>query len=40
MFKDIVKPQVDETFKFAVVIVASVFLIITIAVSYEITQLI
>lgn len=40
MFKDIVRPKVDETFKFAIAIVASVFLIIFASVSYEITRLI
>ncbi|MDP1619454.1 MAG: hypothetical protein Q8L11_00830 [Candidatus Moranbacteria bacterium] len=38
MFKDVKNPKSDEALKFAFTIIASVFLIITIAISYEITQ--
>lgn len=40
MFKDVTDPKADEMFKFAVAVVASVFLIVVIAASYEITNLI
>ena len=39
MFKDVSTPKMDEMFRFAAIIVASVFVIITIAASYEITYL-
>ena len=38
MFKDVENPRQDEMFKFAVTIVASIFLTIIIAASYEITR--
>jgi len=38
MFKDVAKPKVDETFKFAFAIIASVFITIAIAISYDITH--
>lgn len=39
MFQDVSAPKMDEMFRFVVIVVASVFLVITIAASYEITQL-
>ena len=38
MFKDVQNPKQDEMFKFAIAIVASVFIVVAIAASYEITQ--
>lgn len=38
MFKDVTNPKAEEIFKFAFAIIASVFLIITVAVSYEISR--
>jgi hypothetical protein len=40
MFEDVSAPKMDEMFRFAAIIVASIFVIITVAVSYEITRLI
>ncbi|MDO8241110.1 MAG: hypothetical protein Q7T51_03990 [Candidatus Moranbacteria bacterium] len=40
MLKDVKKPEQDELFKFALAIIISVFLIVVVSVSYEITQLI
>jgi hypothetical protein len=39
MFKNVSAPKIDETFRFAAIVVASVFLIVVIAASYEIAQL-
>lgn len=40
MFQDVSAPKMDEIFRFAAIIVASVFVIIIIIASYEITHLI
>jgi len=40
MFKDVRAPKIDEMFRFAATVVVIVFLIVTVAISYEINQLI
>lgn len=40
MFKNVREPKIDETFKFAVIILAFVFLVVIVAISYAITQII
>jgi len=39
MFKDVKNPQLDEIFTFAVSVIVTVFLVVIIAVSYEITRI-
>ncbi len=40
MFKDVQKPKPEEAFRFAITITISIFMLVTLVASYEISSLI